>query len=82
MTRTIEIEVLDHRRGPRIKKIRAEYISAPEVKRRRANLKIAYSRPDFWALGEDLIVYKDLAGEWLYTTILRTAASAPRGAAI
>lgn len=51
MTRTIEIEALDHRRGPRIKKIRAEYISAPEVKRRRANLKIAYSRPDFWVLG-------------------------------
>lgn len=69
MTRKIEINVFDGLYQSRAtKSIEAEYISTEEIRRRRGDLGIAYSRPDFWTLGEDLIVYRNRStGEYLYT---------------
>lgn len=69
MTRKIEINVFDGLYQSRAtESIEADYISAEEIRRRRADLGIVYSRPDFWALGEDLIVYLDRSsGRYLYT---------------
>lgn len=69
MTRKIEIKVFDGKTKRRAsKEIEASYIAPEEVRRRLADLGIVYSCPDYWTLGEDLIVYLDRSsGGYLYT---------------